>query len=103
MQSGGLAKDTGCMRFASSAHSTNKGQPGIFQTSSTSIFYASQILSIFLFSKISELKDPLSQPMFPLPGATFFFLTARIKRFEDVKTMENLIRRFFALFPSGLN
>jgi len=42
------AQDTGRMRFASSARSTNKVQLGIPQTASTSLFYATLSLSIFL-------------------------------------------------------
>jgi Cas7 group CRISPR-associated protein Csh2 len=48
MESGWLAQDTGRMRFASSARSTNKAQLGILQTASTSVFYATLSLSIFL-------------------------------------------------------
>jgi hypothetical protein len=48
MESGRLAQDTGRMRFASSARSTNKVQLGIPQTDSTSVFYATLSLSIFL-------------------------------------------------------
>jgi hypothetical protein len=48
MESGRLAQDTGRMRFASPARSTNKGQLGILQTASTSVFYATLSLSIFL-------------------------------------------------------
>jgi len=36
------------MQFASSARSTNKVQLGILQTASTSVFYATLSLSIFL-------------------------------------------------------
>jgi hypothetical protein len=43
-----LAQDAGRMRFASSARSTNKVQLGILQTASTSVFYATLSLSIFL-------------------------------------------------------
>jgi hypothetical protein len=48
MESGRLAQDTGRMQFASSARSTNKVQLGILQTASTSVFYATLSLSIFL-------------------------------------------------------
>jgi mannose/cellobiose epimerase-like protein (N-acyl-D-glucosamine 2-epimerase family) len=48
MESGRLAQDTGRMRFASSTRSTNKVQLGILQTASTSVFYATFSLSIFL-------------------------------------------------------
>jgi hypothetical protein len=48
MESGRLAQDTGRMRFASSARSTNKVQLGILQIASTSVFYATLSLSIFL-------------------------------------------------------
>jgi len=48
MESGRLAQDTGRMRFASSSRSTNKVQLGIPQTDSTTVFYATLSLSIFL-------------------------------------------------------
>jgi len=48
MESGRLAQDTGHMRFASSARSVNKVQPGIPQTASIAVFYATISLSIFL-------------------------------------------------------
>jgi hypothetical protein len=48
MESGRLAQDTGRIRFASPARSTNKVQLGILQTASTSVFYATLSLSIFL-------------------------------------------------------
>jgi len=49
MESGRLVQDTGHMRFASSARSTDKVQLGIPQTASTPVFYATLSLSIFPF------------------------------------------------------
>jgi hypothetical protein len=61
MESGRLAPDTGRMRFASSARSTNKVQLGILQIASNSVFYAPLSLSIFL-SRIKNQEFAIQEP-----------------------------------------
>jgi len=61
MESGWLAQDTGRLGFASSACSTNKVQLGIPQTASTSVFYATLRLSIFISSTRTRASPGVEQ------------------------------------------